>query len=117
MLKLVDQLVASSLLLVGGAHIAVASRVFGEPTEARIWFLSAGLMGLVTGLANLARARSARPERLASLTALVGALAIVLTGVLLGLAGTAAATRAPALAVFAIGGLAAAFSLRDLLRR
>ncbi|HEY8571265.1 hypothetical protein [Phenylobacterium sp.] len=117
MLKLVDQLAAAALLLVGAAHVAAASRAFTEPTEGRVWFLSAGLLGLVAGLANLARTRAGRPDRLMSLAALAGALAIVLMGVLLTLAGTDAATRGPAMVVFAVGGLAAAFSLRDLLRR
>lgn len=47
MLKLIDQIVAAGLLIVGVAHVVAASKAFTDPTQARVWFLSAGLLGLV----------------------------------------------------------------------
>ncbi|WP_411287229.1 hypothetical protein [Phenylobacterium sp.] len=117
MLKLIDQIVSAGLLIVGLAHVAAASKAFTDPTQARVWFLSAGLLGLVAGLANLARARLEAGDRLLSLTALVGAIGILTMGILLIGAGETSATAGPALAVLALGALAAAFSLRSLFRR
>ena len=117
MLKLLDQAAAGALILVGLAHIAAASKAFTAPTEPRVWFLSAGLLGLVAGLANLTRARTPNPPWLLGLTALAGASGILLMGGLLTLAGDTGAMRGPGLVVVAVGLLAGLFSLRDLARR
>lgn len=117
MLKLIDQLCGALLVLTGLAHMVVGASAFTAPTEPRIWFLSAGIAGATAGLVNLARARDRRPSRLLALAALAGAAGILTIGSLLILAGTDAASRGPALVVFAVGLACTAFSLRDIVRR
>lgn len=117
MLKWLDQGSAVVLGLVGLAHVGVAYRAFTEPSEAKVWFLAAGLFGLTAGLANLARARAARPDRLMAMTALIGGAGVVLMGALLIAADPAQAGSGPALVVLVAGLVASAFSLRDLLHR
>jgi hypothetical protein len=115
-LRILDQVAAALILLTGIAHVAVANKAFTDPTEARVWFLSAGLMGIVSGLANLARASSERPSRLLSLAGLSGSVSMVMMGALLQLAPNAPPIGPASYAVFAVGLIAAAFAVRDLLR-
>ncbi len=115
-LRILDQVAAALILLTGIAHVAVGHRAFTETTEARVWFLSAGLMGITSGLANLARARSERPSRLLALAGLSGSLGMVLVGVLMQRTPDPPPLGPASIAVFAVGFIAAAFALRDLSR-
>jgi hypothetical protein len=112
-MRWLDQGAAALILLVGLAHVAAASAVFGEPTERRVWFLSAGLFGITAGLVNLARARSGGSVLL-RLAALSGSAGLVLMGALLCASG--GELGAQAAVVLAIGLLSAGFGLRDLFR-
>ena len=114
--RIVDVTASALILLTGLAHVAVGHRAFTETTEARVWFLSAGLLGITAGLANLARATAERPSRLLALAGLSGSLGPLSIGLLLQLTEEPPPVGPASYAVFAIGFAAAAFALRDLFR-
>ena len=80
-MRLVDRAAALLVLPLGLAHLAVGRAAFLDPTEPRIWFASAGLLLIVTGLANLA-AVGARTG-LQHLAGLSGGVSILVVGALL----------------------------------
>ena len=83
-MRLVDKAAAWLVCLLGLAHLAVGYLVFIEPTERRVWFMSAGLLLIVIGLANLTA--QAHANRMNSLTGAVGGASILMVGTLLTLA-------------------------------
>ena len=115
-LRILDLTASALILLTGVAHTAVGHRAFTETTEARVWFVSAGLLGITAGLANLARAGAERPSRLLALAALSGSLGTFLIGLLLQMTEKPPPIGPASYAVFAIGLIAAAFALRDLFK-
>jgi len=116
MLRIVDQVAAVLVALFGAAHLAAGYGAFVSPTERGVWFLSAGFLLVVTGLANLARARAAIRNRLQSLAALGGSLAILISGALIAASSPALLFAPQSIALIALGFLLTVFSLRDLLR-
>lgn len=99
----------------GVLHVAVGAIAFAEPNAARVWFLSAGLLGVVAGVANLARGSAAAPSFLLSLSAFLGSVSVALIGGLLLAAGEFRLGSDPGVAVLAAGVVSAAFGLRDVL--
>ena len=116
MLRWIERIAAGLVLLIGLLHLAVGRRMFFEPTEQGVWFLSAGFLLVTTGLANLARAAEIRPSRLLSATAASGALAILALGALIAAASPELLLAPQTLVLLALGALLGAFSLRDVLR-
>jgi uncharacterized membrane protein HdeD (DUF308 family) len=83
-MRFVDKAAGWLVCLLGIAHLAVGYVVFNEPTEQRVWFMSAGLLLIMVGLANLAA--QAQSTRMNSLAGAVGGASILMIGTLLALA-------------------------------
>ncbi len=116
MVRIVDQAAAVLVALFGIMHLAVGYDAFVSPSERGVWFLSAGFLLVLTGLANLARARAAVRSRLQSLTALGGSLSILMSGALIAASSPALMFAPQSIALIALGVLLAVFSVHDLLR-
>jgi peptidoglycan/LPS O-acetylase OafA/YrhL len=54
MLRLTGAALAAALAALGVVHLVVGRSVFAAPTQDGAWFLSAGLLAIVGGIANLA---------------------------------------------------------------
>lgn len=78
MIRFVNRIAGGLVCLIGFAHLAVGHTAFARPTEARIWFASAGFLLVTTGLANLAAGTGG--TRLQSGAAASGSLAILIIG-------------------------------------
>jgi uncharacterized membrane protein YecN with MAPEG domain len=113
-MRFVDKTAAWLVCPFGIAHLAVGHAVFVEPTERRIWFASAGLLLIVTGLANLAAQSSA--TRLNSLTAAFGAASILLIAGLLAAVSQHIMAQPQALVLLALGLILTVRRLSDLQR-
>lgn len=81
MIRRINQIAGGLVCLFGLLHLAVGHAAFTSPTEARIWFASAGFLLLTTGLANIAA--GAADSRLQSAAAASGSIAILIIGALL----------------------------------
>lgn len=117
MIRIIDQIAAVLVALIGVVHLAVGHQAFADPTERGVWFLSAGFLLIVTGLANLTRARAPIRSRLQSLTALGGAVTILILVALIAATGSGLLFEPQTLILLVLGLLLTGFSLRDLLRR
>lgn len=111
-MRFVDKASAWLVCLLGVVHLAVGYSVFVEPTERRVWFMSAGFLLTVTGLANLAA--QAHVTRMSSLTAAVGSASILAIGILLALANSDILAQPQTLILLALGLVLAARRLREL---
>lgn len=117
MVRAIDQIAAALVALIGVVHVAVGSRVFVEPTERGVWFLSAGLLLILIGLVNLCRARAPVRFRLLTVTALCGALAIAVLGALIAASSPALLAQPQTVVLLAIGLVLTSMSVRDLFRK
>lgn len=113
-MRTVDRLIALVVAAVGVLHIAFGASAFIDPSAQHVWFLSAGLLGLVAGFTNLARASAAPPSFLLSLSAFLGAGSVALIGALLLAAREFRLGADPGVVVLAAGFISAAFAVRDL---
>jgi hypothetical protein len=100
-MRFVDKAAAWLVFVFGVAHLAVGHAVFIAPTERRVWFMSAGLLLVMTSLANFAA--QAHPTRLNSLTAAFGGSAIMLAGALLAAANPNIMAQPQALVLLGLG--------------
>ena len=100
-MRLVDKAAAWLVGLLGLAHLAAGYLAFVEPTERRIWFMSAGFLLILTGLANLAA--QAQATRMNSLAGAFGGASILVIGALLALANPAAMAQPQSLLLLALG--------------
>jgi len=112
--RLIDQIAAITVVLVGALHLVVGAGVLTRPTERGVWFFSAGLLGVTAGLANLARAGLRQPSALVTLAALSGSLSLAVIGLLLAAAMGSAFLTGPSIVVLCLALLLAAFGMRDL---
>ena len=118
MARIIDQIAAGFVILLGFVHLAVGHQSFANPTERGVWFLSAGFLLILIGLTNLTRARAAVRSGLQSLAALVGALFIlIMAGLMIAASDPGMLFEPATLALVGVGLMLAGFSLRDLLRR
>jgi hypothetical protein len=113
MWRRLDQMSALVLLALGMLHIAAASPAFVDPSPALVWFLSAGALGVVAGLASFARIAAQTPSRLMCLCAVAGAGSIAMIGALLLIAD--GFTFGAGLIALATGAVSALFAARDLM--
>jgi uncharacterized membrane protein HdeD (DUF308 family) len=115
MIRFLDRAAAVLVSLVGVVHLAVGGGVFVTPTEAGVWFLSAGLLLIVSGLANLtapfANSRGAHGP------ALVGCVSILLLGGLLVRADPGLLFAPQTIVLIALGGFLAVRRARAILMR
>jgi len=116
-MRWIDRVAASLVLLFGLAHLAAGDRAFLEPSEPGVWFLSAGFLLILIGMANLACATRAPAPRLAVATGLAGGLSILVVGALLAAAAPASMTSPQALVLLALGLVLTALRARQLLAR
>lgn len=100
-MRFVDKAAAWLVCLLGVAHLAVGHAVFVEPTDRRVWFMSAGLLLVMIGLANLAA--QAHATRMNSLTGAVGGISILTVGTLLALANASILAQPQTLVLLALG--------------
>lgn len=114
-MRFADKAAAWLVCILGVAHLAVGHAVFIEPNERRIWFASAGLLLIVTGLANLG-AQDGR-TRMQSVAAAAGGLSILVVGALLASADADLLTQPQTLALLALGLFLTVQRLRDLITR
>lgn len=111
-MRFVDKAAAWLVGLLGVVHLAVGYSVFIEPTERRVWFMSAGLLLVMTGLTNLAA--QAHATRMNSLTGAVGGVSILVIGSLLALADPNILAEPQTFILFALGLVLAYRRLREL---
>ena len=107
-----DRIAGLLVVGLGTLHLIVGRKAFTAPTEPRIWFASAGLLLIVTGLANLAAGRGR--SRGAVVTALAGNGSILLMGVMLLAASPALRTEPQTWLLLGIGGWLSYRRLREL---
>ena len=116
-MRTIDQLLALGILIIGAIHIWTGLGVFLAPAEDAVWFLSAGLLGVVAGFANLARTFDKEPHAFGVIAAVVGSLSVVLIGVLLAMADPSLLGSPASLSVLALGAGSLAFGVRDMLAK
>lgn len=112
LMRFVDKAAAWLVFLLGILHLAVGYAVFIQPTERRVWFMSAGLLLVMIGLANLAA--QAHSTRMNSLTGAVGGASILMVGTLLGFAHAGTLAQPQTLVLLALGIVLTARRLREL---
>jgi hypothetical protein len=100
-MRFIDKASAWLVCLLGLAHLVVGRAVFIEPTERRVWFISAGLLLIVIGLVNLTA--QAHATRMNSLTGAVGGGSILLVGILLALANASIVAQPQTLILLGLG--------------
>ena len=115
MIRRIDRIAGTLLVLFGLLQLAVGYRAFTEPTEARIWFAAGGFLLVTAGLANLAAAEAR--SRLQSAAAASGSLAILVLGALLARGELALLLEPQSLLLLAIGLLLTALRLTEIFRR
>ena len=111
-MRFMDKAAAWLVCLLGITHLAVGYAVFVEPTERRVWFMSAGLLLIVIGLANLAA--QAHATRMNSLTGAVGGAFILTVGTLLAIANASILAQPQTLVLLALGMVLTARRLQEL---
>jgi sulfite exporter TauE/SafE len=117
MVRLIDQIAAVLVALLGAVHLWVGHQAFVSPSERGVWFLSAGFLLILTGLTNLARVRASAQSRLQSFAALCGAVSILVSGALIAVSNLELLVDPRAITLLVLGLLLTGFSLRDLVRR
>ena len=111
-MRFADKAAAWLVCLLAIAHLTIGYHVFIEPTERRVWFMSAGLLLLVIGLANLAA--QAQTTRMNSVTGAVGGMSILAVGTLLALANASISVQPQTLVLLVVGVVLTVRRLQDL---
>jgi len=116
-MRMIDQLLALGVLLIGIIHVWAGLGVFARPSEDGTWFLAAGLLGITAGFANMARAYDREPHVFGVIAAVAGSASVLLVGLLLALTDPSM-LRSPASAtVLALGAGSLFFGARDLMQK
>src|SRR6476620_4763442 len=109
-----DLVCAWLVALLGLLHLAVGRAVFTAPTNARIWFASAGFLLIVTGLANVAA--HGKADRAQNGAALAGSLSILILGGLIARSDPGLLWQPQTLVLLALGALLTVQRLQGLSR-
>ncbi len=111
-MRFIDRLAAGLVCLLGVAHLVVGHGAFLNPTERRIWFLSAGFLLIVTGMANLGAIGG--NGRMQSGAAAAGALSILIIGSLLALANNSLLSQPQTIVLLLLGLILSVRRIRDV---
>lgn len=112
MIRRLNQIAGAVVCLIGMLHLAFGHAAFSNPTEASIWFASAGFLLLTTGLANIAAGEA--DSRLQSAAGASGSIAILIIGALLARGNPELLMEPQAILLMIVGAMLTCFRLGEI---
>ena len=112
-MKILDNLCAWLLVILGVFHSVVMFTVYRHATSSALWFFAGGMFVILAGLVNAVRAQHGRGTELFRFTCVFANCALIATGVMAMYLYIGILLSNPQVpAIFALGAIELVFSLR-----